>query len=254
MIDIEKAKREFLNYTSNYDSNNKHIRSKISHSLRVMNYSTKIAESLNLSKQQIDLATLIGLLHDIARFEQRRIYNTFVDNKSVDHGDLGVEILEKDNFIRTFIETDEYDEIIKTAIKNHNKYKIEDSLSEDALLQAKIVRDADKLDILFEAVEIFWNTDEDKINIENSDISEDYLKQFEDKKQILRSKVVSNKLDGIIGTVSFIFDLNFKYSINYVYNENYINKILNRFEYKNEDVKNKIKKVKNISKKFLENF
>lgn len=254
MIDIEKAKKEFLKYTSNYDSNNIHIKSKIPHSLRVMNYATQIAESLNLSKQQIDLATLIGLLHDIARFEQRRVYNTFVDNKSVDHGDLGVEILEKDNFIRTFIETNEYDEIIKTAIKNHNKYKIEDNLSEEALLHSKIVRDADKLDILFEAIELFWNTDEDKINVENSDISEDYLKQFETQKQILRSKVVVNKLDGIIGTISFIFDLNFKYSINYVYKEDYINRILNRFEYKNEDVKNKIKKVQNISKKFLENF
>ena len=124
MIDLEKAKNEFINYTNNYDSTNVHIARKIGHTFRVMEWSKKIAESLNLSKEDIDLATLIGLLHDLARFEQRRLYDTFSDSKSVDHGDLAVTILEENEYIRKYIEDNQYDDIIKTAVKNHNKFKM----------------------------------------------------------------------------------------------------------------------------------
>ena len=55
MIDLEKAKNEFINYTNNYDLTNSHITRKIYHSLRVMEASKKIAENLNLTKEQIDL-------------------------------------------------------------------------------------------------------------------------------------------------------------------------------------------------------
>ena len=42
----------------------------------------------------------------------------------------------------------EYDEIIKKAIHNHNKLLIEEGLTKEEELFCKIIRDADKLDIL----------------------------------------------------------------------------------------------------------
>ena len=87
MIDIEKAKNEFMKYVSNYDKENPRIVLKISHSFRVMEQSRKIAQSLNLNEEQIELATLIGLLHDIARFEQMKRFGTYVDEKSIDQGE-----------------------------------------------------------------------------------------------------------------------------------------------------------------------
>ena len=36
---------------------------------------------------------VIGLLHDIGRFEQEAQYHTFNDFKSMDHGDYGAEYL-----------------------------------------------------------------------------------------------------------------------------------------------------------------
>lgn len=138
MIDIEKAKKEFMNYANNYDKENRKIILKISHSFRVMEQSKKIAESLSLDDEQVNLATLIGLLHDIARFEQMRRFGTYVDSKSIDHGDLGAEILSDKNFIRKFIDEDKYDYIIITAIKNHNKFKIQDGLSEKLCFNLKL--------------------------------------------------------------------------------------------------------------------
>ena len=67
-------------------------------------------------------------MHDIARFEQYARFKNYNVISNFDHGDYAVEILNKD--MRKYIETDQYDDIIKIAIKNHNKYKIEEGLTE----------------------------------------------------------------------------------------------------------------------------
>ena len=77
MIDLEKCKDEFLKYTEKYDLNNDNLKRRQLHSLRVMKKSRIIAQSLKLSEEEIQIATLIGLLHDIGRFEQYTKYNTF---------------------------------------------------------------------------------------------------------------------------------------------------------------------------------
>ena len=117
IVNLEKSKEEFLKYTENYDLENGNIKRKQLHSLRVMRISKEIAIGLNLNDDEIKIATLIGLLHDIGRFEQYTNYKTFRDNDSIDHGDLGAKILEKD--IRNYIETDKYDEIIIKAVKKY---------------------------------------------------------------------------------------------------------------------------------------
>ena len=150
-INLKNAKQEFIRYTEKYDLNNEHIKGKQEHSIRVMNISRQIAESLKLTPEEIEVATLIGLLHDIARFEQYKKYGTFKDLESIDHGDFGAEILEKD--IRKYIENNKYDEIIIKAVKNHNKFKIEEGLTYEEELFAKIIRDADKLDLFYHSVE-----------------------------------------------------------------------------------------------------
>ena len=125
MIDLEKAENEFIEYTKKFDLENKRLKGKQEHSLRVRDISKKIAENLQLDNKEIQLATLIGLLHDIARFEQYTQYGTFRDRESVDHGDLGVEILKKNDYIKKYIENEEDIHILYLAIKNH-KLKIND--------------------------------------------------------------------------------------------------------------------------------
>lgn len=250
MIDLEKARNEFINYTNNYDSKNPHIARKIGHTFRVMELSKQIAESLKLSKEDIELATLIGLLHDIARFEQRRLYDTYSDSKSVDHGDLAVTILEENEYIREYIEDNQFDDIIKLAVKNHNKFKIQEGVDERTLLHSRIVRDADKLDIMYEGVHMFYNTPEEVNQIENYPIAEEYYEQFMQRKQILRKKEPT-VLDGMICLLSFIFDLNFDYSKQVTLRENYINDILNRFDFKNEKTKIQVEEIRKIANEFL---
>jgi len=248
-IDLEKAKQEFLKYTEKFDLEEKHIKRKQLHSLRVMEISKKIAESLKLTQEEIELATLIGLLHDIARFEQYTKFETFNDLMSIDHADYGVEILNKD--IRKYIEQDKYDEIIKKAIKNHNKYAIEEGLSEKELLFAKIIRDADKLDIFYEAVNMFWK--DTKEDIEKTVISENVYEQFIQNKIIKREKnKEQDTVDKVIAVIAFIFDINFRESLGAIRQENYINKILDRFNFEDKDTKIKMEEIRKKANKYVE--
>ena len=250
-IRLNKAKKEFIKYTEQYNLENENIKRKQLHSIRVMELSKEIATKLEMSQEDIDIATLIGLLHDIARFEQYTQFQTFRDLESFDHGDYAIKILEKD--IRKYIETDSYDDIIKTAIKNHNKYQIEEGLKDKKLIFAKIVRDADKLDILYESVEMFWNGIENQIN--DSKISEDVMKEFKNNKQITRKKNISNipSVNEVISVIAFIFDMNFKESFQILQKEDYINKILDRFNFKDEETKAEIKEIRSIANAYIKN-
>ena len=250
-INLDKAQKEFLKYTEQFNLKNENIKGKQLHSIRVMELSKKIAIKLGMPQEDIDLATLIGLLHDIARFEQYTQFQTFRDLESFDHGDYAIKILEKD--IRKYIETDNYDDIIKIAIKNHNKYQIEEGLKDKKLIFAKIVRDADKLDIFYESVEMFWNGIENQIN--DSKISEDVMNEFKNNKQITRKKNISNtpSVNKVISVIAFIFDMNFKESFEILQKEDYINKILDRFNFKDEETKAEIKEIRSIANAYIKN-
>ena len=212
MIEIERVRKEFIRYSKNFDLKNKNIMRKFHHSFRVMEFATEIAKSLNLSEEDIKLATTIGLLHDIGRFEQWTEYETYYDSKSIDHADFGYKILFTDDFINHFVEDEEEKKIILIAIKNHNKYKIEDGLSERELLMAKIIRDADKLDIMKEQGMITKNIDF---------INPELLEAF-DKKELCYNELINDEVDNILRMLSFVYDLNFKYSYEYLINNNII--------------------------------
>ena len=70
MTDREHVKKEFRNYTADYDINDAKIKLKIVHTYKVAEISDRIALSLGLSEEDRDTAWLIGMLHDIGRFDQ----------------------------------------------------------------------------------------------------------------------------------------------------------------------------------------
>ena len=67
MIDIQKAKDIFLDYVKGYDINNGRIKLKMIHILNVAKNCKEIANNLKLNEEQIKLAYLIGLFHDIGK-------------------------------------------------------------------------------------------------------------------------------------------------------------------------------------------
>lgn len=240
MIDIEKAKKAFATYVRNYDASDEQIALKIKHTYEVMKYASMIAEDQQLDKEQKDLAALIGLLHDIGRFEQVRQYHTFIDADSVNHAVLGVTVLQKDQFLREFVE-EGYDDIILQAILNHNRYQIDSGLSQEALLQAKIIRDADKTDILRVNNEnscetLFMCSKEEMCT---SLISEEVLYDFMAHHSILSSKR-KTPADILLSHIALIYDFNFPTGLSIINEKGWLTQMLHRFDFQHPQMKNMI--------------
>lgn len=113
-----------------------------------MNLCVKYAKKLGFNDEDVSLAKVIGLLHDIGRFEQLKEFNSF-DDSNIDHADLGVKILFEEGLIKNFWNNKEDYELIEFAIKNHNKMKIGKTTNERYLKFAKLIRDIDKMDIIY---------------------------------------------------------------------------------------------------------
>ena len=201
-----EVKEAFDKYVSDFDFKVDGIEYKYYHSYRVQKYSEKISDMLNLGLKDKKLASDIGLLHDIGRFHQLEKYNSFCDKK-FDHADYGAKILFEDNLILNYdINKCDY-EIVKKAIRNHNKYQIEDGLNERELFFAKLVRDADKIDILnaFSSIRVLEICECDE------EISPSVREEFFNNITV-RNVNVKNKNDKIISMLAFLFDINFELS------------------------------------------
>ena len=109
MIDIEKAKNSFKKFLDKYKDKEDTLgfNLKVVHTYNVVKNAKIIAIKLNLSEEDIKLAELIALLHDIGRFEEVTALKRF-DSIGFDHASYGVKMLFEDKLIRDFIE-DELD-------------------------------------------------------------------------------------------------------------------------------------------------
>ena len=87
MIDIAHAKQEFEKYLDEYDREDEQIYLKIEHTYGVVKYAGEIAERIECSGEDVELAELIGLLHDIGKALDHEFEGT--------HVNLGVEFCRK---------------------------------------------------------------------------------------------------------------------------------------------------------------
>ena len=213
-----------------------------------MKNSEYLSNKLNLSKTDKELAKIIGLYHDIGRFEQDKRYNSFNDKKTFDHGDYGVEILFKQNLIKQIPIKEKYYHIIEKSIKNHNKYKIEDNLTKEELTHAKLIRDADKIDILYAASQKLLTTKALDLTKDKTTIRNEIKEEFYNNKQIKTSALLGKKTESekIISYLALIFDLNYNESIKYILK----NKIIDNF-YNNLKNKEKYKEYFEYAKNYL---
>ena len=147
----------FHDYAGHYDTADPMIRHKIVHTLQVAELSERIALSLRLDDEDVELAWLLGLLHDIGRFEQVRRYGTFVDSLSVDHAEFGADLLFQEGLFDAFPTADLQPEKRKTAeiaIRLHNKLTLPENLDGKTRMFSHVLRDADKIDIFRVVAEI----------------------------------------------------------------------------------------------------
>jgi putative nucleotidyltransferase with HDIG domain len=225
MIDLKQAEKDFVQYVGKFDLNDFMMKLKLRHSFRVEKYCIIIAESLGLSHNEIEIAALIGLFHDIGRFEQVEKYSSLVDYKTFDHAHVGVEILKQNRILNKYLNDENEIKLVLDAIENHNKYSIDERINERGLIFAKIIRDADKIDILdlgrYEDISKIYNIE----GIKNSMITKEILKDFY-KEKIIDVKKIRNGADKLVYSLGYIFDINYKESFKILKEKNIIDNLL----------------------------
>lgn len=254
MIDIRKSRDAFKIFLKKYEKQELAFDLKVVHTYHVVENAKIIAKKLNLSEEDINLAELIALLHDVGRFEEITYLKRF-DSVGFDHASYGIKMLFEDNLIRDFIEDDSYDEVIKIAINNHSRLAIEEGLDSKYLLHSKIIRDADKLDNFRvkkeEKIEaIFPGKLSDKSEMENSTLSNKVYETVLNKKCVdIHDR--TTVLDYWVCVLAFVFDLNFKETYEVVKEQKYIDVLIDRFKYNNVETKKQMENIRNILNDFI---
>ena len=227
-MDLKLIKKEFDNYVKSYDMSNYDINYKYRHSYRVYKLCEKISKDLNLNTEDILLCSVIGLLHDIGRFEQLKEFSSYKDD-NLDHADFGVKLLFEESLIDKFNIDSKYYDIIEFAIRNHNKYEIEKTNDNRKLMFAKVLRDADKIDIIKASVVY----DDYNISECNNDISKEIEKSFFRNEQI-KVNYIKNENDETILLLAFLFDINYSASLKIIRDEELVDKFY--FKIKNKEL------------------
>ena len=212
----------------------------------------ELAKVLNFSKHDAELAEIIGLFHDVGRFRQYSIYKTFNDADSEDHADLGIKVIEELDFFKK-ISNEDY-EIVKFAIQQHNKKIVAPCNDERKILFAKVIRDADKLDI-YRVLEPFLaqeNADKMPNFIKGktrADVSPDFAENFVAGKQADYNKIRTNG-DRKIVRLMWVYDINFAWTMKKIVERGYIEKIVQNLP-QDEKIAEGVKRLRDYVKKFI---
>jgi len=152
MIDpqiLNEVKKWFAGYLRDFSSQDVDLQQNISlkagHTKRVCQEILQLGQKLELDPGELHFAELTALLHDIGRFEQYRRYGTFVDRQSVNHAQLGVEIVQRQQVLSRLDVV--LNDLVLRVISYHNRAALPEQESATCLFFSQLLRDADKLDI-----------------------------------------------------------------------------------------------------------
>ena len=229
MINKSHVMDIFAEYVSHYNAQDEKVKLKIEHTYRVAGLCERIAVSEKLSQEDISLAWLCGMLHDIGRFEQLKNYGTFIDADSIDHALLGSEILFDEGKIQDYLEqpSDELCAFLRRVISCHSAYRVPKDYDERTKLFADILRDADKIDILKVNVEVpleeIYNVSTD--DLMQAEVTKEVMQSFSEEHAILRV-LKRTPVDHVVGHISLVYELVFPISLKVVKEQGYLDKLM----------------------------
>ncbi len=230
--DLTVLKNWFADYCASFftpvKEDQRNIEIKQRHTYEVCLNALRIGRDLKLNDREMLTAEAIALLHDVGRFRQYRQYKTFDDAVSVNHAALGAKVLIEKKVLQELPEEDQ--EIIIRCVTLHNVFSLPAGLDDTTLLFAKLVRDADKLDILRVVIE-YYEQDEgsraDAVALGLPDVPEyspavlDRLK----KGEMAQKADLRTLTDFKLLQLAWLYDLNFASSLRTVLERRYIGKL-----------------------------
>ncbi|MFH1985671.1 MAG: HD domain-containing protein [Pseudomonadota bacterium] len=136
----------------------RNIQMKIDHSMRVLRVSEEIIDWLDLPSPTSGICRIAALFHDVGRFDQYARFQSYNDLKTVNHAAVGVKILKKEGILAAIEPS--HRRTILAAVLLHNRHHLQDNLPVQVDLALRIIRDADKIDIMSTIIEYFSNNED----------------------------------------------------------------------------------------------
>jgi len=199
---------------------------KVKHTQNVALEILDIANTLQLDAEHFYLAEIVAIFHDIGRFEQYIRYHTYSDQKSEDHANLGLEVIARTGVITRLPIYEQ--ELIRNVVAHHNRASLPHSDDQKFLLLLKLLRDADKIDILHVVTEHYagFNRNE-AINIglpDTPEISDKIARRILDR-QLANVNDMQTINDFKLLQASWVFDLNFPRTCHIFKQRRYLEKL-----------------------------
>jgi putative nucleotidyltransferase with HDIG domain len=227
--ELDDHKRWFGDYCRSFYSSNdedqRNIFLKQEHTARVCENAVQIARGLSLDNERAVLAEGIALYHDIGRFLQYQKFKTFKDSVSINHASLGARVLIENNVLQALPRHEQ--DIILRSVALHNVYSLPGGLDQEQLFFLKLVRDADKLDILRVAIEYYGQPERKRasaVGLGLPDVpgySPEVLTALKNK-QMVQMTTLKTLNDFKLLQLTWIFDLNFSSSLRILESRQYI--------------------------------
>jgi hypothetical protein len=246
-------KERFLNYINSmsFNQEQKNILDtlKLTHTNRVVELSEILAASVfenNNLTEHIELAKIIAVLHDIARWNQMLEYNGFTDVKG-DHGKTGADIIVQSDILNGLERSKQ--QIVLTAICEHNK-KIINNYDAFTQIFVDIIRDADRIDNFYIEIE---NYSEDNSMKNILPFSNEHKLSRRIYESIMNSSLADTKdretkIDFKFFKMAWIFDIKFTKSIEIIREKKYIEVIYSDINFPDEIMQTAYEKIQQYLK------
>ncbi len=198
------------------------------HTIRVRHAIIDVGKSIALNEDNMSIAEACAILHDIGRFEQYKNYGTFSDSISENHAALGVKIIREHNALRDF--SAECREIIIRSVGCHNMPAIPSGFNPDSLEFLKLIRDADKIDILYVVTDYYMTSVSGTNKVlelhlpDTETISDEVFKPLASGR-IAQVKNLRSLNDFKLYQMGWVYDLNYRRSLQIIKEKQYLERL-----------------------------
>lgn len=219
---IQNYNNIFYDCIKSCDLSDSNLLRKMIHSYEVARNCFSMASREGMDIKERNFCYLMGLFHDVGRFKQWEIYNTYDDMKSVDHGELSKDILDEFDCVKLFDLTEEESYILKEAIRYHTKPYIGEN--EQVKKYNIILKNADAFSNVFSTASGMQQMTVDKDGGPTSEILEKFKKQ-----ELLLGLSPVTKLDRCLMLTACCYYVEDQYLRGEILKNNYIDIIFETF-------------------------
>lgn len=197
------------------------------HSIRVATHIQLISKTVLPGEDEIRLAEVIALLHDLGRASLIARGTASPMNIQRDHAVLSAQLIQKMDFYQKI--PADMQAILLKSVESHNKLKLPKLDTEQQNIYSRLLRDADKLDIF----EYSYRYIKEKSGMQPI-MTFDLINSPEVSEKIIKA-IMSGKTAAVedmktmndykLLLISMAFDLNYKFTFRVISEKQYIQKI-----------------------------